>query len=97
MSIKYIYPHSNTIYRLSYKDLQKDFESFQAMTDKQFVKNLPKIIHYACIVCYLKEKPLEVISDEGIIHELVHCLTNTFGQMPIKELRQLFELECVLI
>ncbi len=73
MSITYLVDDFQ--YVLSYKKLKDNYETFCLMPDEVFLEKLPSALHLACMICYLKESPLEQsISDTGIIHELVHLL-----------------------
>lgn len=71
-------------YHLSYSELREKFI--------EFMNNLPEIIHFAFIVCFLKEIPSYLcLSDIGIIHELSHLLyipeENT---TTLEEIRKIF-------
>lgn len=62
-------------YSLSYQELRREVLDISLMTDNEFINNLPKAIHLACIVCWMKEKKAsDVLSDIGIIHQLAHLL-----------------------
>jgi hypothetical protein len=62
-------------YSLSYSDLRDRYNEFINLTDEEFLERVPEALHLACIICYLKETPLEhCLSDMGIIHELSHLL-----------------------
>jgi len=62
-------------YTLSYSSLREDWLKFTMMSDDDFMENLVPILHFACIVCYLKEVPGYIaLSDQGVVHELVHLL-----------------------
>lgn len=74
MSLEYL-SESGRKYVLSYSALRVDYERFCRMTEAEFLAALPEILHFACIVSYLKELGIGVLSDEGIIHQLVHLLT----------------------
>lgn len=50
--------------------------TFKDLTDFDFVKKLPHIIHSACFLCFITNKDNSVLSDTGIIHELIHLLTS---------------------
>lgn len=83
----------NTKYDLSYQELKILYSEFVLMSDKKFIKALPKALHLACIICFLKEIPTYIcLSDKGIIHELTHLLE--FGSespdVNMKEVRELF-------
>lgn len=77
---------------LSYTDLREDYYRFTSMTDEEFMKNIPVALHFACVVCFLKEVPTYVaLSDKGIIHELVHLLHIPDGNTTtLREIRDLF-------
>lgn len=73
-------------YVLRYQDLRQEYLRHCAMSDKEFVANLPSALHLACIICYLKETPTHLcLSDEGIIHQLTHLLH--IGDCPLIRLR----------
>lgn len=62
-------------YALSYSSLREDYLNYRLMTDEDFMANLVKILHFAVFVCFVKEAPSYVVlSDKGVIHELVHLL-----------------------
>lgn len=61
--------------RFSYKhrELVELYNEFVSMTDEEFLDNLPRAIHFACIVCFIKEvSPINSVGDFGVIHELAH-------------------------
>lgn len=65
-------------YILSYSDLKTDYLDYVSMPDDQFFNDIPKVLHFVCVVSYLKEIPSNIlVSDEGIIHQLVHLLDGT--------------------
>jgi len=69
------YLSDGLVYELSYKELRASYREFVAMDDETFVANAIKAVHLACIVSFLKELPIEtVLSDTGIVHELIHLL-----------------------
>jgi hypothetical protein len=62
-------------YSLSYSDLRDRYNEFINLTDEEFLERVPEALHLACIICYLKETPLEYcLSDMGVIHELTHLI-----------------------
>lgn len=84
-------------YGFSYQELKLDYEKYSKMQDTDFIHNIPKILHFACFVCYLKEIPSQVLLvDNGLIHELIHLL-NGVNFHKIKEIRELFDLHCKLV
>lgn len=69
------YSVGNNKYYLSYNNLQERYLEVVNYTDEQFKTNIIEILHLACIISYFKELPAEcTISDEGIIHQLVHLM-----------------------
>lgn len=73
-------------YNLSYSDLRERYHEFCNLSDDEFKSRLSEILHFACIVSYLKELPNEcTVSDEGIIHEISHlmCFIHTFGELKL--------------
>jgi hypothetical protein len=89
-----------TKYILHYSDLKEDYLRYKGMTDKQFLKSLVPALHFVCIVSYLKEAPAYVLlSDEGLIHQMVHLLdknTKSTVLPKLKEIREQFDLRCAL-
>lgn len=62
-------------YHLSYQELRESHLQMTRMTDEQFLGALPKAMHLACVLCWLKELPASaVLADDGIIHQLAHLL-----------------------
>lgn len=62
-------------YNFNYSDLVERFNQYTNTTDAEFMENLVEILHFSCFVCYLKGYEVETtLSDEGIIHRLVHLL-----------------------
>jgi hypothetical protein len=81
-----------TIYGLDYQELKKTHEEMCALPDNRFLKKLPEAIHLACIISFFKElRTCDVLSDEGIIHELVHLLSGTEVTTTLDEIRKEFK------
>lgn len=80
-------------YNLSYSELKDNYNVICLMGDSEFMNSLPEILHLACVICYLKEIPTYVcLSDEGIIHQLVHLLHIPDDPIiDLVEIRKLFE------
>lgn len=78
---------------ISYQELKGEYQSMCAMSDQEFMNNLPKAIHLACIICFFKEIPTNVcLADTGIIHLLTHLLHIPDENFePLSEIRKLFE------
>ena len=89
MPIEYI--SQGYTFSLSYQELKQHHTRFSEMKDLEFLGNMPDVIHLACIICFLKEIPPYVcLTDKGIIHELVHLLSDNVTTTPLSEIRELF-------
>lgn len=78
-------------YSFSYKEIQNDYNFFCALSDKEFIDNLKIILHFACFVSWLKELPInDTLSDEGIVHKLVHLTCLDEPLVDLKEIREQF-------
>lgn len=71
------------------------------MSDEEFLTVLPDALHFACFICFVKELKTEhVLSDTGILHELVHLICdqrlNAEGTS-LSEVRALFAKELALV
>lgn len=78
-------------YNFSYTDVRQAYIEICALSDPEFVRQLPKAIHLACVICYFKEIPTyNCLSDRGIIHELAHAMDigeqNTISLQSIRAL-----------
>lgn len=85
-------------FTLSYSSLREDYLRYTMLSDGEFLANITSILHFACVVCYLKEAPTNVVlSDLGIIHELVHLLPGSSGTTTsLQKIRDQFNLWCCL-
>lgn len=87
------YVLKGTHYSLSYQELKSEYEDLVQMNDERFATQIPRALHLACIICFLKEIPShECLSDEGIVHQLTHLLH--IPEEPLcnlKEVRELFK------
>jgi hypothetical protein len=92
-------------YNFSYSSLREDYLRYTMMSDDQFVATVEHVLHFACIVCYVKEISGDrCLSDEGIVHELVHVLlerdkptadgSSALGRLEV--IRSLFNRDCCL-
>lgn len=91
--------HSDGKYVISYSSLREDFQRYSAMSDDEFRGSLIQVLHFACVVCWFKEKQAQwILSDVGIIHELVHLLEGFYqdNDAQFQKIRQLFNEECQL-
>lgn len=70
------------------------------MSDKDFVADLPKLLHFVVFVCYLKEQPNHaILCDDGIIHQIVHLMNKETREQALLELphiRECFNAICKL-
>lgn len=86
-------------YILSYEELKNKYIEVCEYNRERFLTNISSILHLSCVICYLKELPSYIIiSDEGIIHQLVHILDKTFVEpYEIDKVRKLFKHQCQLV
>lgn len=88
------YLSGNRKFTLGYQDLRRKHLEMCALPDEEFLKQIPQALHLACVICFLKETPIEhCLNDTGIIHELVHIISLEPGSYPmdLREIRKLFE------
>lgn len=91
-------------YSFSYEELKIDYQEFLEMDDEKFYSDIPRLLHFICIVCYIKETPAYVLlDDEGLIHQLIHMLDDNTKDEPLvnnpsvkAEIRQTFKVLCEL-
>lgn len=85
------------LYGLSYRELKDDYWKFRRMDYEEFKNNAADILHFACIVLWMKEASINVLSDTGVIHELVHLLIPaTRDGVDIAKLKEDFIIVCEL-
>lgn len=81
----------------SYQELKEEFLCWSNKSDEEFFSNIPELLHFVCIVSYIKElSNISLVSDLGIIHELVHMLNNIPTIQSKKEIRMLFDTLLIL-
>lgn len=81
-----------------------DYQDLVKMGDEKFFSDIPRVLHFICIVCYLKETPSHLLlDDEGLVHQLVHMMDDTTKDDPLidnpqtkQEIRQAFKILCEL-
>lgn len=80
-------------YHFNYKEIKEKYEAHVRMSDSQFIHALPTALHLACIICWFKNIPTDIVlGDLGLIHELVHLLEmGDEGKHDIKRIRKLFK------
>ena len=62
-------------FSFSYKQLKEQYLKFKEMSEEEFFSDIPRLLHFACFIGWIKELGNDcLISDVGIIHELVHLL-----------------------
>lgn len=81
---------NNTKYSFSYQELKDDFHKFKDMKDEEFIANALSILHFCCVVSYIKDLPSHaVLIDDGVIHELVHLLSDETRDGAIENLPEI--------
>lgn len=104
MSINYSHEwlgYEKATYSLSYKELKESWQMLCMEKDEVFLDDLPKALHLACVICWLKEIPTEIcLCDQGIIHELVHLMhfkeDKAATKQTLKHVRKLFKTQLKL-
>jgi len=62
-------------YDFSYRECRDLYLKYCRLSDSEFLDKLIEILHFACFVSFLKELSInQTLSDNGIIHQLVHLL-----------------------
>lgn len=64
----------DTKFSLSYSELKERYLNALELEDLEFLERLPELSHLACVICWLKDCGREVLSDRGLIHELIHLM-----------------------
>ena len=73
-------------FSFSYKQLKEQYLKFKEMSEEEFFSDIPRLLHFACFVGWIKELGNDcLISDVGIIHELVHLLEKDVETVLTKE------------
>lgn len=89
--IEYHFTEDSRNFSFSYKDLREKYILFKEISDEEFVHNIMHVIHFACLVSWIKEIGLDAsLSDVGIVHELVH-IAITPEESRMKSLREVRE------
>lgn len=79
-------------YHFSYKELRELYIEFINLTDEAFFSNIPKLLHFISFVAFLKEIDTNtLLSDEGLLHELIHMLNGLEVTTSKEEVRSMFE------
>ncbi len=95
------YKVGENLFSFSYQELKIQYQEYKNMTDEEFCANIPKLLHFVCFICYLKEVPTSVaLADYGIVHQLVHLLDDDTSDDPIinlSDIREEFNIVCELV
>jgi len=71
------YEIGNKTYNYDPNTLRFHYHSFTIMSDEEFMENIFSVLHFACFVSFVKKlSHIDTLSDQGIIHELVHLGNN---------------------
>lgn len=86
------YTINNKRYSVSKSELQKEYQKVVAYNDTEFLENITRIVHLACIISFYKDLPnIETLSDEGIVHQLIHLIDIPNEPLiNLQEIRELF-------
>jgi hypothetical protein len=67
-------------YHVSYRELKEAHMAACILNNAEFMEQIQDMLHLACMICFFKEIPNEVcLSDEGIVHQLVHISSGIDG------------------
>lgn len=61
-------------YSFSYRELKEKYYELSFLPLEDFLARLGEVLHFCCIVSYIKEVNISTLGDEGLIHQLVHLL-----------------------
>jgi hypothetical protein len=61
-------------YHFSLDELRKHYEEFISISDEEFMRRLPEILHFSCFVSWLNQTSNHDTSDLGVLHQLIHLL-----------------------
>jgi hypothetical protein len=95
-----IYLVNNSTFSVSYQELKAKYLSLKNLSDEEFFRDIPDVLHFVCIVCFLKETPSYLLlSDTGLIHQLTHlmCLDEPLVTGKKNQIRQDFNDICELV
>lgn len=74
-SLQWDYFLDDMRYGFNLESLVNDYNRYSKMSQKEFEDNLPRILHFAVFVAFYKNlNSVETISDNGILHTLIHLL-----------------------
>lgn len=85
-------------YSWSYKELRDRYNEVLDWGDDNFMNRLPEILHLACIICFIKETPVEhSLGDEGVVHQIAHLIHIPEEYPDISLVRETFKIVCELV
>lgn len=88
-------------YSLSYQELKNSYHNYRSLTNEDFIRRIKEILHFACIVIWMKERSEYALRDDGVIHQLIHLLGKVNCDMSEEELlkivRDRFNSDCELV
>ena len=62
-------------YILSYQELRESYYEYIGLSDYEFLDRIIEVLHFVCIVSYLKEIPgYLLVNDRGLVHLIAHIL-----------------------
>ncbi len=75
-----------------YQELKDKYQEFIEYDDIKFSEHIVDATHLAIMICFIKQLKTEIVlSDVGIIHELVHLMIDETTITPLEEIRELFK------
>lgn len=88
-------------YGFDYQELKQTYRHFARLTDEEFVADINNVLHFAVHVAWIKGlQARHVLSDRGVIHELIHLLSIEEASERSRDVRQvriLFDREMALV
>lgn len=92
MCFNMVYLVGDKRFYFSYKELKERYLEYVDYTDEMFLVNIKEILHFVVFVSYLKEIDSKaLLSDDGLIHELVHLLNDVETVENLKDIRYNFK------
>lgn len=87
------YKVGDSTFTFSYQEVREQYLILCGMTDDEFRAAIPRALHLACFICFVKEIPSYVcLRDDGIVHQLAHLLHIPDSTEPeFQAIRELFK------
>jgi|TARA_B110000908_G_scaffold36958_1_gene44353 hypothetical protein len=94
--IKYKVGNKTFIYDLH--SLERSYNKYINMTDEEFLKDILSALHFSIYICFVKNlETKDILSDDGIIHQLTHLTqNNTRKYVNLEEIRVNFKKTLVI-